>query len=377
MKYMGSKASMLSNGLGSLIISQAAKAERVVDLFSGSGAVAWYAAERVDRPVLAIDLQHYAEVFARAVLNRTRPIDSASLEQDWTSRVARARRRSTWWGRCPEMNGAALSAEDVRAARELCATHGQGLVWSSYGGYYFSPRQALTLDLLHRDLPTAEPQRTMCRAALLMAASKCAAAPGHTAQPFSPSETALPFIGALWGIDPVDAAQSALRQLCPRHALRRGRARTGDAVASARRLRESDLVIVDPPYSAVQYSRFYHVLEAITRAEEFVPNGSGRYPPLSQRPQSEFSLVTAAPAALEALYANLEYSGCRVLVTFPAGRSSNGLTGDTVTALARKRFRVRRRRVRGRFSTLGGNNRHRPARHHSDELILLLEPLSA
>jgi adenine-specific DNA-methyltransferase len=267
------------------------------------------------------------------------------------------------------MNGR-LSAADVAAARTLCADGASGLMWSSYGGYYFSPRQALTLDLLLEALPSRAPARTVCHAALLMAASKCAAAPGHTAQPFAPSKTGLRFIHDLWRIDPLEAADADLRKLCARCAQVRGDARTGDAVTVAKNLRESDLVIIDPPYSAVQYSRFYHVLEALARRERFVPYGTGRYPPLKQRPQSDFSLVSAAPMALERLFANLAGTGCTALVTFPTAACSNGLSGDAVTALAREHFRVRTRRVLGRFSTMGGNNHHRPARHHSDELIL-------
>ena len=53
MKYMGSKITMLKNGLGQLLINQAITAERVVDLFTGAGFVAWYIAENTDKPVLA------------------------------------------------------------------------------------------------------------------------------------------------------------------------------------------------------------------------------------------------------------------------------------------------------------------------------------
>lgn len=373
-KYMGSKTSMLSNGLGALIVSRGRRAERVVDLFSGSAAISWFAAERLDRPVLAVDLQQYAVVFAQSVLNRTQPLDADRLCRSWIQRVDRSRRRSKRWRSSRDMNGR-LTADDVAAARTTCADRQLGLVWSSYGGYYYSPRQALTLDLLLDALPARAPARTVCHAALLMAASKCAAAPGHTAQPFSPSKTGLQFIHDLWSIDPLRAAEEALRNVCARSAQVRGMARAGDAVKLAKTLCESDLVVIDPPYSAVQYSRFYHVLEVLARQEQFVPDGTGRYPPLEQRPRSDFSLVSAAPAALAQLFANLASTGCTGLLTFPTNACSNGLSGETVTKVAREHFRVRTRRVLGRFSTMGGNNHQRPARHHSDELILTLEPM--
>ncbi len=47
----------------------------------------------------------------------------------------------------------------------------------------------------------------------------------------------------------------------PMHAKTKGETIVGDALQIAKTLNRSDLVFVDPPYSAVQYSRFYHVLE--------------------------------------------------------------------------------------------------------------------
>ncbi len=46
MKYMGSKRSMLLNGLGELLTEESKDAKRFIDLFSGSGAVATFVAKR-------------------------------------------------------------------------------------------------------------------------------------------------------------------------------------------------------------------------------------------------------------------------------------------------------------------------------------------
>ena len=74
MKYMGSKRAMLRNGLGEMLLREAKGKSRVVDLFSGSGSVSWFTAQRLDRPVLAVDLQRYSAVLARAVIGRTEPL---------------------------------------------------------------------------------------------------------------------------------------------------------------------------------------------------------------------------------------------------------------------------------------------------------------
>jgi len=63
---------MLTNGLGEAIESEARHAKRVVDLFTGSGALAWFAAERTEAPVYALDLQEFAVILARAVIGRKR-----------------------------------------------------------------------------------------------------------------------------------------------------------------------------------------------------------------------------------------------------------------------------------------------------------------
>ena len=156
----------------------------------------------------------------------------------------------------------------------------------------------------------------------------------------------------------------------------RGKAEVGDAVEVAGRLGPGDLALVDPPYSAVQYSRFYHVLETIARRERVSVEGVGRYPPLDDRPSSAFSLITGSTNALASLLENLASAGARVLLTFPAGGSSNGLSGAHIVEVARRWFDVEVKTVLGRFSTLGGNNAVRASRTHATELILTMAPLA-
>lgn len=376
MKYMGSKRLMLTNGLGEAIVEQAADARRVVDLFTGSGAIAWFAAENTDASVYAVDLQHFAVILARGVIGRTKQVDVARLEQTWLLPSRTAARRSRLW-RLSETgeSGRNLKKRDVLAARKLCESgDARSPLWTAYGGHYYSPRQALLLDSALRRLPLDEPSRAVCHAALISAASYCAAAPGHTAQPFQPTTTALPYIEGAWQSDPIEAIRAALKDIGGRVAARRGSAKVGDAVEVARRLTSNDLVVVDPPYSAVQYSRFYHVLETIARDESVDVSGVGRYPPYAERPRSAFSLKTESEHALQTLLGALADTGCRVLLTFPAGTSSNGLSGGAIIRIAKAWYDVDAKTVLGRFSTLGGNNMIRASRASSAEMILSLVP---
>lgn len=363
---------MLLNGLGHTIVDAAADRRRVVDLFTGSGAVAWFVAESTALPVMAVDLQEYAVALARAVVNRTRPADAARLTTEWIlptrKALIRSRQRTVWQA------GEELSPSDVKRAREICTHEAGGPIWRAYGGHYYSPEQAHALDLLLTRLPLEKTQRDICLAATVIAASRCAAAPGHTAQPFQPTQGALPYIASSWKRSPLIEASAALDDLARRHAGAKGRALRGDAIAVAKHVRETDLVILDPPYSSVQYSRFYHVLETIAQGEVGEVGGVGRYPAVAERARSRFSLRTEAQGALRSLLSVLAGTGCTVVLTFPEEETSNGLSGAIVRDVAASYFRVVSTRVATRFSTLGGNNTVRPARHEAQELILTLSP---
>lgn len=337
-----------------------------------------FAATQTPLPVLAADLQQYAVVLARAVIGRKRKLDALTLESRWLSKVRQARRRSKLYRTTASRNFDLPNIEDtVRWARDICGEYVSGFVWNAYGGYYFSPVQALTLDLMVKHLPEKEPERSVCLAATISAASACAASPGHTAQPLRPSQRAAPYIKEAWSRDPLTYSEKSLARMCILHANEPGKAAAADALEVASELRPKDLVIVDPPYSDVQYSRFYHVLECIATAYSGPVSGAGRYPPRINRPQSDFSRKGKSKAAMCQLLESLGGAGTAVILTFPAGKASNSLSGKYILSLARKHFNVDRKIVAGSFSTLGGFNGGRLPKKRSRELILLLVPKNA
>jgi len=371
---MGSKRMMLQNGLGELISECAPRASRIVDLLCGAGSVAWFAAEKTNCPVLAIDLQDYAVTLARAVVGRDAPLDPVKLSDAWLPVAKRHRNRCRLWHRASKLEDRSTKRL-VESAREICAMPSSiGPIWNAYGGYYYSPAQALTLDYMLRYLPANVTSRVACRAAAIWAASKCAAAPGHTAQPFRPTRSAGRFIREAWQRDPLVDAKAALAKICPRHARVTGESLRSDALEIAPTLTPKDLVIVDLPYSGVQYSRFYHVLETIARGTCGPVEGAGRYPAIQERPQSSFCNKSESKTSLDKLLSTLATAGCSVILTFPSGECSNGLSGQIVTEMASTRFDIRRRIVKTSFSTLGGNNAIRKARNSADELLLHLQP---
>jgi adenine-specific DNA-methyltransferase len=376
MKYMGSKRSMLHNGLGKLIIEHAHNANRIVDLFCGAGYVSWFAAENTNIPVLAIDLQSFAIILAKSVIGRSVSLNANDLHNSWLCHIDQERKKSPLWDFAAKLEKSNREINYiVRESRNICQQQSDiGPIWNAYGGHYFSPTQALTLDYMMASLPENENEKVTCMAAIISTASKCAASPGHTAQPFQPTKTAGEFIKKSWSIDPINVCKNELSEICPRHAQKIGNAYVADAIEIGPTLKPSDLVFIDPPYSNVQYSRFYHVLETIARTKVETVSGIGRYPPISDRPQSGFSKKGDSLRSLKSLLSGLHQAGCTIIFTFPKGICSNGLSGNSIKNLASEMYRVEEQLVYGQFSTLGGNNSERASRMASHEMILTMTP---
>jgi adenine-specific DNA-methyltransferase len=372
-KYMGSKRVMLKNGLGDLLNLEVPKSSRFVDLFAGSGAVSGHVAQKFPIPVLACDLQEYSIVLARSLIS---PKGNHDIAKEWKHWLARARMKFP--ARTPP-SAFPMTKARVKATRDWCAKQKLPIT-QAYGGHYYSAQQALWLDALRLTIPTKKPIATAALAALIQAASQCAAAPGHTAQPFQPTRTAKQFLSEAWKRSILKYVERNFLLNFERPAQKQGIARKMDANQAAKGLKSSDLVFIDPPYSGVQYSRFYHVLETVALGRCGMVTGVGRYPSSEERPQSKYSLKTESENAMRELFRSLAKRKVRAIVTFPNHECSNGLSGKQVASLAESFFRVSETSVKSRFSTLGGtgddsvNSVGRAARHKAEELLLMLHP---
>lgn len=375
MKYMGSKRTMLGNGLGELLGKEAPTASRFVDLFTGSAAVAAHVGQRFDLPVLAFDLQNYSTVLADAIIGRNSTFEWKPSYDRWYKRA------ESFISQVQVPAATSVTKKTVIQYRAWCAEQHDLPITQAYGGHYFSPTQAVWIDALRATLPTIEPARTVALAALIQAASQSAAAPGHTAQPFQPTKTAKRFLEDAWNREIPVRTRSSFEILANQCAQCIGSSRVADANAAAEELVEGDLVFLDPPYSGVHYSRFYHVLETIAQGWCGEVSGVGRYPAPVLRPRSSYSVTSESTAALDDLLETISLRGARAILTFPDHECSNGLSGDSVREISNRYFRVREKIVKSRFSTMGGTGNAqrngeglRSARHQADELILVLNP---
>jgi adenine-specific DNA-methyltransferase len=378
MKYMGSKRAMLRNGLGDLLLREAGTHRRFLDFFSGSGAVATFIATQVSVPVHAYDLQQYGRVLAASVIERTGATEYRNLWKDWRARAGR-RFLSYLASGTPVPLVDPISVQAVHAARKWCACREEPLT-KAYGGHYFSPLQSLWLDAMRSTIGEDSPFSTLALAALLDAASECAASPGHTAQPFQPTTTAKRYISNAWSRDVLEITKEALKKLSKLHAKKLGHAHVKDANDAATEVRPGDLVFLDPPYSALQYSRFYHVLESVVSGDPGPVDGVGRYPQAEFRPKSAYSVKSQAAKSMGELLLELSAHKASVVLTFPDHNCSNGLSGDLIKALSAQYFEISEVSIRSRLSTLGGTgvdciaSETRGARRDTSELILLLTP---
>lgn len=367
---------MLANGLGEILKAEAANSNRFADLFAGSGAVSWYIAENTNCRVLACDLQLFAVALAQGVISRSGALDAEAVWGKWSHEAHERNRQSRLYQNAVMFDGKTWETarrRNVSRAREICAPSRRPIT-KAYGGHYFSPRQALALDSLRSTLPTKTAERNVALAALICAASECAAAPGHTAQPFQPTKKGAEFLFEAWRRDVHSHVRAALGRICPKFAKLTGSALVSEAEAVVDQLSPGDVAFLDPPYSGVHYSRFYHVLETLARGFVSEIEGTGRYPCIEARPSSQFSIKSTAGDALDRLLAKLASKGVRSIVTFPQEETSNGLSGLAVEKIATKYFRVSKTIVNGRFSTLGGNCQNRSARVPAYEIILNMKP---
>lgn len=375
---MGSKRAMLKNGLGELLEEIVPKRSRFFDLFCGAGSVSGHIASRYKIPVHASDLQTYAVVLTASQVEQTTPFVADDVSNSWLAMsMDWLSPHSEIWQSANRLAPTDSSFDAWRnavgRAREFCTALPTDFpIARAYGGYYYSPIQGMIIDALRACLPINH--QTAALAALIDAGSNCAAAPGHTAQPFSTKDSALPHLATAWSRDVTKYCFDAFVRNSSIAAKVAGQVSNIDALQLTLELNECDIAFIDPPYSEVQYSRFYHVLESISRGYVGDVSGVGRYPAISMRPQSKFSRLTQSAEAFDQLMIGVAVSGSEAIVTFPAHDASNGLSGELVEAISSQYFNVKARKFTSLFSTLGGNAVDRHARKVTTELVLHLAP---
>lgn len=284
----------------------------VLDLMSGTGVVARALSNR--HPVAVNDANPYA-----ALLSRTQGVDPTGLDLPAIATSLQAAfaenndRLQTLVGGLLQEEAAILHGDGDEAAmarfaalaesKALPITGGDGaparLATERYANVYFGVAQCVEIDSLRwaieRTFPDPGVERDLCLAALLVACANGTSGP-HFAQPARPkSPRSLRTILELRARSIAWEFELALGRLvargAPRHTFLSSTCVGWREALSAFADRQSGgpaAVYVDPPYSKLQYSRYYHVLNVLLAYDYPAVAGTGRYPPLEQRFSSRF-----------------------------------------------------------------------------------------
>lgn len=327
---------------------------RVADLFTGTTVVA-QALAADGYTVTAVDTQTYSETFGRAMLGIARAkgenIHNADLAKEIDGQLINRTRGA--WRKALEREDEALASHDAAALRDLYES--LPLSWRGkegstdphtittvYAGTYFGIRQALTLDALHASAAEqlklgqiSSWQQAGLKTALMYAASLAVHSAGkHFAQPLKASLTNARFINSRLVSDRRENISARFIEGCQKvsaslfskddnHCVIKDEA---EHVLGT--IGPQDLYYLDPPYTAQQYSRFYHVLETLAidgtpRLPRNVPAYSGLYP--EDRYKSAFSSRSKAPAALSGLVNAISKQGAAALISYSiSAAKSNG-----------------------------------------------------
>lgn len=141
----------------------------------------------------------------------------------------------------------------------------------NFGGKYFEAGDAKAIGYIRQNIEDNknnlnEREYAILMASLLYSLDKCANTVGHYEAYFKNKDIARSFIFEL--ITPYDTLKLNKKFLIYRE----------DANLLASKV-SADIVYIDPPYSSRQYSRFYHVLENITKWEKPQLFGTALKPP--------------------------------------------------------------------------------------------------
>jgi hypothetical protein len=185
----------------------------------------------------------------------------------------------------------------VEADQRLRRSSPMLLTLALFANAYFGVRQSLAIDSIRRAIAQEpdEELRNTWLAVLLLAATVCGSGPHFAQPPKISSERSMRELIEHRSRDVLTEFTQLLRLLAQRPARARMRStvRCGDwrdALASFAADPQSGggAVYVDPPYTRLQYARYYHVLNTLIDYRFSPPAGVGRYPRKDMRPSSKF-----------------------------------------------------------------------------------------
>lgn len=345
--YMGTKRH-LAPIVAELVLDS--KPGPLLDLFSGMCSVGHAVAP--NRQVWSNDLQRFAYLVARCqfcsksdVPDRARAI--AYLEGAFLSHLNRTKSEVDEHIAAEE---AAIDTQDAGSLSKLFEDgifranrlgHDKGgrfrLFLERYSGTYFGVRQSIEIDAIRRaiELLGAEhSDRDWYLVALCSAMGKCANTTGHFAQALGPKSANLGKVlgqrqRSIW-----DEFLSALTRLAVvgepdwRAKNKVFQSEASSLLIELGEAADVGVVYADPPYTADQYSRYYHLYETAILYDYPAARGRGLY--RDHRPVSEFCHTTKVRTSIERLIARTAQIRAELVLSYP----SDGLLANSRSEIA-------------------------------------------
>ncbi|WP_205696028.1 DNA adenine methylase [Conexibacter sp. SYSU D00693] len=407
-RYMGNKQALATKVAG--LCAPYARTRPLVDLFGGMCSVAGAVAPS-GRSAYVNDVQAFATLVARCVVASpngppSRDRAEAVLAEPYRRNLLALRERfarelatekHVHRKARPDIYGAAArswahAGNDLAVAAEvaglrLSPAFPYRLATLTFAWGYFGLQQAIEIDSLRYAIDHVRDQSVTdtdedawLKVALLQAASRSASAPGHFAQ-FLRGETdsGLARVLSSRRRSPWDTFLDDLASLRP-YGTREWRLNNavfeGDALDLGRTLdrhglRDPPVFYADPPYSKEHYSRYYHVLETLTRYDYPESNGMGRYRP--DRFRTRFSIKSKVLDALVELCQMTASRDGVLLLSYPSSGLLTGGLGMDLAEVLRGHFKKVTLAIDApaSHSTLGA--RHGKARQAVSEYVWVAE----
>jgi adenine-specific DNA-methyltransferase len=339
--YMGTKRSLASSIAQ---IARSAPSGPFLDLFSGISAAG--AAVAKDRHIWCNDVQLFSQMLTTALYLSTEQASSREHCIDTIGRLGDInlngllssvndlviKERTTLSGG-NSSSIVALQQEIAEQSSSMLSEWRQRdnhcLFAATYAGTYFGLAQCLQIDSIrfgidraHQAGALSDENRRWALIALCRAVAFASNSTGHFAQYLTPSERNLRrvvskrqtcvwdrWVRAFSGLGPIGKLEWRVgnKVFC------------GDANSVLLDIKESCLkpavIYADPPYTADQYSRFYHIWETLILYDYPIVSGKGQYRP--GRFSSAFSLSSKVEEAFKTLIERAALNDSTLIVSYP------------------------------------------------------------
>ena len=387
-QYLGSKLRVLDE-ICDAVHSLIGNNGDVADLFTGSTIVA-QALAGCGHSVTTVDSQLYSKVLANACLSIGRLQNETCIADEFIRYPLpeSIEKKFHSWKTYADIEETMLTKDDSHGLRQLydqlpliwrdninpyhhlvkkketCSSYNTvPLITSIYAGFYFGVKQALELDRLrhtifslHKFHLISDWQMYVALASLLNAASAVVHSAGkHFAQPLSTSRTRNnDFKDKRLLQDRNISVQDSFKHCCSMiNQLRAGNDSQHNAFCdTAEHFLETneqkfDLFYLDPPYTAQQYSRFYHILETLCtyKFPNLISGGqitTGLYP--STRFKSAFCSKMNALPTIKKIIQKAKESDTSLLISYSF--SNTGSKGNARMISFKDLFGSMRTRIR-------------------------------